>query len=354
MVSIIIPVFNTGRFLERCFKSVLFQTYKDWECIVVNDRSTDALTIKILKKWKEKVPNFLFIDKATNEGVERARLTGLSYAKGDYFFFIDSDDWIKEDALELMVKKADEIDADIVIGRMCKRFIGGYSKKDFISSDWIERVIHHEELMDNYFISFFGCNILPVTVCATLYRRKLIEDSNPISSGLSFGEDLVFNLRVFPFVRSYYAIDKIVYNYRKGIPSSSDKYLNSWLDNSRKLYLIKKQVLNEYNNEIALYYLKVELVNYLKSYVNGCLDYRARNRKDSIDHLHKELREHMYKDVASLLNSPYKDKTIIPMIVNGDAEAIFHLIERRYKELPIHQRARHKMAIIARIMLNRL
>ena len=354
MVSIIIPVYNTGRFLERCFKSVLLQTYKDWECIVVNDSSTDALTIKIMKKWRGMNPNFLFIDKATNEGVERARVTGLSYAKGDYFFFIDSDDWIEKDALEFLVNKAEEVDADIVTGRICKRFIGGYSRKDIISTDWMERVIHHEELMDKFYISFFGCNILPVSVCATLYRRKLIEDSNPILSGLSFGEDLVFNMRVFPFVNTYYAIDKIVYYYWNGIPSSSDKYLDSWLENTRKLYLIKLQALNEHNNEIALYCLKVELVNYLKSYVNGCLDYRESNRKDNIDLLNKELKEQIYKDLASLLNSHYKDKSIISMIVKGEAEEVFNLIEQRYKSLPINQRAKHKMGIIARLMLNRL
>ena len=101
MVSIIIPVYNTGKNLEKCFKSILFQTYKNWECIVVNDCSTDVQTIDIINKWRKKHSNFIFIDKTINEGVDRARFLGLSMGKGDYFFFVDSDDWLEQDALEI-------------------------------------------------------------------------------------------------------------------------------------------------------------------------------------------------------------------------------------------------------------
>lgn len=352
MVSIIIPVYNTGKDLEKCFKSILFQTYKNWECIVVNDCSTDVQTIDIINKWRKKHSNFIFIDKTINEGVDRARFLGLSMGKGDYFFFVDSDDWLEQDALEIMVKKAEDIDADIVVGKMCKYYIGGFSKKGVQApTEWMERVIQHEELMDSYYLSFFGCNILPVNVWATLYRRKLIEEANITYCGLKFGEDLVFNMKVFPFVRKYFAMNRCVYHYRVGLPGSSDKYLDSWLENFRMLYTVKMQALEKYGNERALFFQKVELVNYLKTYVNGCIKYRPKKRKENVNRLYNELSEPMYRNIMELKISPFKDKDVVDMIAKGDAEGFYNLIEQRYKKRPFKFRVWDRLAGIAKLFL---
>ncbi len=352
MVSIIIPVYNTGKNLEKCFKSILFQTYKNWECIVVDDCSTDVQTIDIINKWRKKHSNFIFIDKTINEGVDRARFLGLSMGKGDYFFFVDSDDWLEQDALEIMVKKAEDIDADIVVGKMCKYYICGFSKKGVQApTEWMERVIQHEELMDSYYLSFFGCNILPVNVWATLYRRKLIEEANITYCGLKFGEDLVFNMKVFPFVRKYFAMNRCVYHYRVGLPGSSDKYLDSWLENFRMLYTVKMQALEKYGNERALFFQKVELVNYLKTYVNGCIKYRPKKRKENVNRLYNELSEPMYRNIMELKISPFKDKDVVDMIAKGDAEGFYNLIEQRYKKRPFKFRVWDKLAGIAKLFL---
>lgn len=340
MVSVIIPVYNTGRNLEKCLKSILSQTYKDWECIIVNDCSTDVVTIGIMKKWRRMSSSFIFIDKETNEGVDRARFSGLSMAKGDFLFFVDSDDWLEIDALEVMVEKAKETGVDMVVGKAYKNYIGGFSKKGLLApAEWMERVICHEELMDKYYISFFGCNILPVNVWATLYKRKLIEKAGLSPCELKFGEDLVFNMKIFPFVQKYFAMNRFVYHYRIGLPLSSNKYLDSWLENARMLYTIKIQVIEEFAYKKAEFYQKVELVNYLKTYVNGCIKFRKERKEEDIDCLQRELKESIYKGLLELINSSYKDKDVVTLLARGDAESFYELMEQRYKKRPFHQRA---------------
>ena len=90
-VSIIIPVYNAEAFIARCLKSVSDQSYKDWECIIVNDGSTDG-SLCLCEQWAQKDTRFNVISQ-TNGGVSSARNIGMTQAKGDYVCFIDVDDW---------------------------------------------------------------------------------------------------------------------------------------------------------------------------------------------------------------------------------------------------------------------
>lgn len=339
MVSIIVPVYNTGKVLNKCLCSITCQTYHDWECIIVNDGSTNSTTLRVLQKWRNYGSQFIFIDKTTNEGVDMARFSALAIAKGDYVTFVDSDDWLEPDALHIMVTKSLETNADVVVGRMRKVYIGGiFSKPSMSTPEWMERVISHDELMEKYYISFFGVNILPVNVCAFLCKRNLFIMSNIQPSRLNFGEDLVLQMKLFPFVKNYYAIDKIVYNYRIGLPGISDKYLNSWLENARKLYEIKMQVLQAANYERGMYYQKIELINYVKSYINTCLRYRRKQKVANIKSLQDELSYPIYKDLHTLKDTPYKDVSSAILIANGKADELYSCLEYKYNKRTIKQR----------------
>lgn len=340
MVSIIVPVYNTGKVLDKCLKSILAQTYTDWECIVVNDCSTDKKTLSVLIRWKNKlVPQFHFLDKATNEGVDMARFTALEMAKGDYVTFVDSDDWLEPTALAVLMNNAREHDADVVVGRNRKVFLGGLfnvSSKDH--PEWLERVIVHDELIRKYYLSFFGVNILPINVWATLYKKSLFSDAGVQPSYLKFGEDQVMNMWMFPFIKRYYAIPDTIYNYRVGLPGTSDKYLNFWLENARKLYTIKIAVCEAADIKDCVFFQQVEMMNFLKTYVNGCLRYRKNQRQENIFRLSEELRHPLYGKLSALLSSRYRDKDAVRLIVKGDAEAFYTLMEGRYRSLPLKQR----------------
>ena len=113
LVSIIIPVFMTEKYLERCINSAIYQTYKNIEIILVNDGSTDACPL-ICDIFMGNNSNISTIHQE-NKGLSEARNTGMKLAKGKYIYFLDSDDYICENAIETLVRIAEERNVDIVL-----------------------------------------------------------------------------------------------------------------------------------------------------------------------------------------------------------------------------------------------
>lgn len=111
-ISIIVPVYNVEQYLEKCLESLVHQTYKNVEIILVNDGSTDN-SRKIISKYEKKYNNIICIDKE-NGGQGSARNLGIKEAKGDYITFVDSDDWISTNMCELMIEKALKNNSDLV------------------------------------------------------------------------------------------------------------------------------------------------------------------------------------------------------------------------------------------------
>ena len=112
-VSIIIPVYNTAKYLEDCLESASEQTLKDIEIIIVNDDSTDN-SEDIIKKFCDKDNRFNYF-KQTHKGVSSARNKGIELAKGEYIFFLDSDDIVAEDYFEKLYTNARKYNSDLVL-----------------------------------------------------------------------------------------------------------------------------------------------------------------------------------------------------------------------------------------------
>ena len=176
-VSVIVPVYNAEKYLNRCIDSLTNQTLEDIEMIFVNDGSTDN-SINILKSYKEQDKRIVIIDKA-NEGVSEARNQGISKAKGDYIFFVDSDDWIDLNTLENMYETAIKDDIDIVMCSYVREF-KNHSKEKFI--DLNDKIIYKD--LEQLHLSIIGPldnqiskseNLDSVgTVWAKLYKSSLI------------------------------------------------------------------------------------------------------------------------------------------------------------------------------------
>ena len=113
-ISIIIPVYNAGPWLGRCLDSVIAQSYRDFECICIDDGSVDD-SARILAQYAERDPRIRIISFPENRGVCAARNAGIDAARGDYVYFMDSDDWIDPDLLESLVSWASKTAQDVVI-----------------------------------------------------------------------------------------------------------------------------------------------------------------------------------------------------------------------------------------------
>lgn len=114
MFSVIVPVYNVEQYLDKCLASILGQTYKDFECIIVDDGSPDNSNVIIIDKYVKLDERFKVLHQK-NMGLSAARNAGLAIAQGDYIVFVDSDDHISNEYLEKFALKIANTDADIVI-----------------------------------------------------------------------------------------------------------------------------------------------------------------------------------------------------------------------------------------------
>lgn len=112
-ISVIIPAYNVAKYIDKCFKSLVNQTFNDFEAIVINDGSTDE-TLSLIRKWEQKDSRFTVVDKK-NEGVGKARNLGLSLATAPYVIFIDPDDYLHVEMLEKLYDGICSVDASLAI-----------------------------------------------------------------------------------------------------------------------------------------------------------------------------------------------------------------------------------------------
>ena len=112
-ISVILPVYNVEKYLHVCLNSVLNQTYQDFEIICIDDASTDS-SLEILEYFAKKDSRVKIIKQDFNQGPGHSRNCGLNVAKGKYIFFLDGDDWIDFNTFEVLVKKAEDNNLDLL------------------------------------------------------------------------------------------------------------------------------------------------------------------------------------------------------------------------------------------------
>lgn len=183
MISVIIPVYNTESYLKRCVNSIINQTYKDLQIILVNDGSTDN-SITIMQKFKKMDSRILVIDKP-HKGVSAARNAGIEAATGDYISFIDSDDWLENDAYQVLLDILQKKDADAVYFGWNEEFSDGTSTGKRHKGNE-KKVIDGDEI-----IKWFLNNEIPLRVTCALMRNTLLENV-VFEVGRELGEDMLF------------------------------------------------------------------------------------------------------------------------------------------------------------------
>ena len=242
-VSVIIPIYNMEKYIEKCLNTLINQTYKNLEIILVNDGSLDS-SLRLCNLYKEKDSRIIVVDKK-NGGVSSARNEGLKIATGDYIMFVDPDDWIDINTIELCVKKFCEIsDLDIVIFPYIKEFGINSVKILFFEN---ERLFTGKELEKEVYYRFFGLkNELMVTpekndqfspIWGKLIKKNLIKNIKFVDIDDIGAEDTWFNIHLFYNVKKVYYINTVFYHYNKENDSSITKsYNDKLLDRRKKLY----------------------------------------------------------------------------------------------------------------------
>ena len=190
LISIIIPIYNTKKYLEKCIKSVLNQTYINLEIILINDGSTDG-SREIIDFWKKK-DNRIHVIHKKNEGLVRARKTGICNAKGVYIAHLDSDDWIEPEMYHDMLLLALEYQADVVTSGL----IRDYENHVVIEDEKINAGFFKNKRIENEFWpniidinTFFKTNI-NIHITNKLIKRELaLKHQMEIPDSVKIGED---------------------------------------------------------------------------------------------------------------------------------------------------------------------
>lgn len=307
-VSVIAPVYKTEKFLKKCIDSVIGQTFEDWELILVNDCSPDE-SYKILEYFENKDNRIRIINHATNQGVDQARFTGLKNARAKYVTFLDSDDWLSRDALRLLYDKIEEEDSDVACGSLAKVFdkykIFRTKAKNSFAEKNLTEAICQPELFQKYYISYFGVNILSSYMCSKLYRKETIEKAQLQPSLQKMWEDLVFNLRLHPFLTKISFVPETVYYYRYGgMTSSSTPY---FLESIKSQYLLKEECIDTFDYSAAQPYIRYELINCFYSHFQNLimLDRLGVDRVQEL--IREELKDEFYnKDIFVGINMSEK------------------------------------------------
>lgn len=215
-ISVIVPIYNADRYLERCLSSIIGQTYKNLEIICVDDGSTDN-SLAICNKYSL-LDNRIKVIHKNNGGVTSARKAGMKIASGEWVGFVDSDDWLELYAYERMIKKGEKKDVTLI----CGNFRRNYENH---SIDYISKFNEgkYELSEDNsYFISNFIFNkeifefgIYP-SLWNKLFRKRNVEIIlNELDEDIIFQEDGAI---VYSYILKYkkiYMINDIIYNYNR-------------------------------------------------------------------------------------------------------------------------------------------
>ncbi|WP_099469146.1 glycosyltransferase family 2 protein [Konateibacter massiliensis] len=193
MISIIVPVYNSEKTLHKCVDSLLAQTYSDIEILLIIDGPTDS-SVEIGRAYEVKDSRVRVIQKE-NEGVSKARNTGLFHAKGEYIQFVDSDDYIAENMCECLLRNVEKSGAQMAICGYHHLFL----ERDIIKVPE-QSVLVLKDRPDE-FLRLYECGYLNMP-WNKLFKKEVVE--NVFEENLSLGEDLLFNLDYMK------RIDKIV------------------------------------------------------------------------------------------------------------------------------------------------
>jgi len=260
-VSIIVPVYNVEKYLEKCLDSIVNQTLKDIEIIVVNDGTKDnsqEIIDKYVKKYPKKVKGYI----KENGGLSSARNYGLKYANGEYIAFVDSDDYVELDMFEKMYNKAISSNFDIVA---CDLFYVYDDKKVEAFSNINNDIFTKEEIKRSMI------NIYPAA-WNKIYKKDLFKHKIYFKDRVWF-EDVEFLYRLISKVNSIGVVHEKFYNYVQradAITKTFDDRLFHYIDNWNGIleYYKKNKIYDEYKLELEYCYVRYLYATFIKSASN--------------------------------------------------------------------------------------
>lgn len=268
-ISVIVPVYNTEKYLRKCLDSIVFQDNKNYEIIAINDGSTDN-SESILKEYQKKYNSIFKYFSKKNGGLSSARNYGIKKATGDYLLFVDSDDYIEKNTINHLINIID--DQDIIVFNI-----------NSVNNDTICRVntfnSNIDDLKKRYLVS------IP-SACNKLVKKDLLIKNNLYFTEGIFYEDLMLMPKLVKYTNKIFFDESFLYNYvvRSGSITNNKKFNIKTLDIFNIVDSLYNELFLEYKDEVEYLYIEHLL------HVAGVrfLDYKKYNEIDKTVSIIKE------------------------------------------------------------------
>lgn len=262
LISIIVPIYNKEDYLRQCLDSIINQSYTNFEVLLVNDGSTDSSGI-ICQEYSERDSRFRYIEKK-NGGVSSARNLGLELSEGAYITFIDSDDWIEFNYLEVLYNALRENNTDVAISSYKSYYLDGnfylrvYSsqEEEFLRIGKRNRDVFLEEFPKLGKLNHdFHC------IASKLFKRELLE-SQKFDESINYGEDLYFFFNLYLKIQSIVYVKEATYIYRQ---HGTNITLNFTEPLALQEIQIHEQILKSAENQGIASFYYLEKLKYIVS-----------------------------------------------------------------------------------------
>lgn len=309
-VSIIVPVYNVDKYLDKCLKSLVNQTLSDIEIIIVNDGSTDNSQV-IIDKYKSEFPHKIRTFFQENSGQGAARNLGFANANGEYIGYVDSDDYVELDMYEKMYNKAKEKNSDIVI-------CGSYNIIEYNCKKEkdIDKIYFHNSKIN----AFFGKK----AVWNKIYKKDIFEKNELSFRNKVWYEDLDFTLKAIINADKIDYINEPFYNY---LVRNGSTMNNSNVDRNLEIFLAFDEIIR--NKKFNKYKEIIEFLAIENIYISTVV--RIINA-----HVDKKKKKETISEIISYMDSNFrnyrKNRYLYLMPINK--KIVFKLLEmRQYKLL---------------------
>lgn len=259
LVSIVIPVYNAEKYLFKCLNSVINQTYKNIEIILIDDYSTDS-SFTICKKYESNDKRIRTMS-SESKGVSNARNTGIKNSTGEFIQFVDSDDYIEKNATEIMVKEQEKTDTDLVVFGFRK--VNGKNNITYISPISKEYNNKNEFIADNINKGLMNA------IYGRLYKTKIINQNNiKFDSNMELGEDIIFNIDYLNYANKIVTKECSIYNYIIDNSFLTQKVRDDYVKERIQLIELMQDKLNNADSK-----LQYELDKKLMYIMVGCFEH---------------------------------------------------------------------------------
>ena len=283
-ISVIVPVYNVEKYIFQCVDSILNQTYRNIEIIIVDDGSTDKSS-KICDEYQLKDSRVRVIHQK-NKGLGGARNTGLKFATGEYVLFLDSDDWLECDALEIMINKIQNSRADIVIGGINLYIEETQEIKNGWIKDFSDRTGVYSINNDNFIETF-------TPAWARLYRKSFLDNNNLKFVEHCYYEDNSWGCFIAIYTKKIAFVKKVFFyrQHKNSITAIKDEKVFDWIKDFKYFYnFIKNQNINNEKLEMAKLWYFLNFYYYYKL----------------LSHKNKKIFRKKIREILPLLNIDFK------------------------------------------------